>query len=290
MSGAEFQVRKIAGFGLTSPDAVRLFEFYQRAFDAQQLSSDYLAGAPFERLMSVSSGAQRYSLQLGDEQVDILQFDMPGRPYPRPASPYNPAFQHFAIVVGDMDLAMSQLRRAPGWTPLSSAGPQHLPRRSGGVNAFKFQDPDGHPLELLEFSADAVPQHWRERSNGALFLGIDHSAISVGNTAESRAYYQTLGFQVTGETYNCGTEQALLDGISSPHLEVTALSARQSTPHLELLCYQGNEPRKRRALASNDVAATRILLAVDRLDEEVRGNTVNRLIMDPDGHHLLVVS
>ncbi len=44
-----------------------------------------------------------------------------------------------------------------------AAGPERLPARSGGVSAFKFRDPDGHPLELLAFPPEAVPPIWRDR-------------------------------------------------------------------------------------------------------------------------------
>jgi catechol 2,3-dioxygenase-like lactoylglutathione lyase family enzyme len=261
--------------------------------------------------MGVSGGALRHTLELGREALDILQFETPGRPYPRPLSPYDTTFQHFAIVVSDMDLALSKLRRTPGWAPISIGGPQRLPQASGGVIAFKFQDPDGHPLELLAFPEHAVPGHWRERSRDGIFLGIDHSAISVRDTAISTAFYQSLGFAVIAATLNHGAEQANLDGVPSPRVEVTALSLTVSTPHLELLCYRSEVHPPRRVLSSNDVAATRIVLAaagakndVDSAREHTADtarqltadtarqliDTTRQLVVDPDGHHLLLAS
>jgi catechol 2,3-dioxygenase-like lactoylglutathione lyase family enzyme len=183
-----------------------------------------------------------------------------------------------------MDLALAHLQRVPGWTAMSKGGPQHLPQRSGGVTAFKFQDPDGHPLELLAFPAHAVPAPWKERSAHGIFLGIDHSAISVRDTAISTAFYQRLGFRVTAQTLNHGEAQARLDGVSSPQVEVTALSLTVPTPHLELLCYRSAARPCHPVLASNDLAATRIELAADGPD----GVAPQRLIVDPDGHHLWI--
>lgn len=290
MRRLDFQVRRIAGFGLTSSDAARLLEFYEQAFGAQHLLTERVAIAPFERLMRVEGGAERHILQLGGERVEILEFDSRGKPYPRPVSPYNTTFQHFALVVSEMDRAMAHLKTVPGWTPLSKGGPQHLPQRSGGVTAFKFEDPEGHPLELLAFPSDTMPKHWQKRSKDALFLGIDHSAISIRDTAESTAFYQALGFQVTDQTYNHGLAQAHLDGVPSPQVKVTALCAQDAAPHLELLCYQGDANRPRRLLASNDVAATRVLLAGDPMHDEARIDPATRLIVDPDGHHLLLLA
>ena len=287
MRNTDASASRIAGFGLTSPGAARLTEFYMTAFGARPVSSERLSGPRFERQMGVDGGALCQTLQLGRELVNILQFDTPGRLYPHPLSPDDTAFQHFAIVVSSMDLALAQLREVTGWAPISIGGPQRLPQRSGGVTAFKFQDPDGHPLELLEFPEHAIPPHWAERSAYGAFLGIDHSAISVRDTATSRAFYQSVGFAVTAETFNQGKEQANLDGVPSPQVEVTALSLAASNPHLELLCYRSGIHLPRRILSSNDVAATRIALGTEGL----RNNhePAQRIIVDPDGHHLQFV-
>ena len=288
MRNTDLSARRISGFGLTSPDADRLTEFYATAFGARHVSSERVTGAQFERQMGVRGGALRHTLRLGREAVDIVQFDRPGRPYPHPLSPGDTAFQHFALVVSDMDLGLARLQGVPGWTPISSGGPQHLPQRSGGVSAFKFQDPDGHPLELLAFPEHAVPPNWKERSAYGIFLGIDHSAISVRDTAISTAFYQSLGFTVTAQTFNHGVEQANLDGVPSPQVEITALSLAARTPHLELLCYRVGVHLPRQVSASNDVAATRITLATGGPGSDI--DAARRLVVDPDGHHLLLVA
>ena len=287
MSDTDVNARRIVGFGLTSSGATRLADFYATAFGARRVSSEHVGGVRFERTMGVHGGALRHILRLGLEAIDILQFDTPGRPYPRLLFPDDTAFQHFAIVVSSMDLALAQLRKVSGWVPISIGGPQRLPQGSGGVAAFKFQDPDGHPLELLEFPEHAVPPHWAARSAYGVFLGIDHSAISVRDTATSTAFYQSLGFAVTGETFNHGKEQANLDGVPSPQVEVTALTLAASNPHLELLCYRSGIHLPRRILSSNDVAATRVALGTEGLRNN--DDTTQRIIVDPDGHHLLFV-
>jgi catechol 2,3-dioxygenase-like lactoylglutathione lyase family enzyme len=327
------RARRILRLGLTSADADRLAEFYVAAFAARHLASEHLSGAQFERETGVSGGALRHTLNVGGESVDILQFDTPGRSYPHPLPPDDTTFQHFAIVVSDMDRAWARLQRIQGWMPISIGGPQRLPRSSGGVTAFKFRDPEGHPLELLAFPEQGVPPHWRTRmaqpepkplgdgrsslqpvepssdgksglqpvepssdgksglqpvepSSDGIFLGIDHSAISVRDTVISRDFYRALGFDVTAHTLNQGAAQANLDGVPSPEVEVTALSLHASTPHLELLCYRSVARPRGRTLAGNDVAATRVVLAAEGLANEA--DAARQLIIDPDGHHLIL--
>ena len=76
----------------------------------------------------------------------------------------------------------------PAPTPISRGGPVTLPKSAGGVTAVKFRDPEGHPLEFLQFPPGANPD-WK----GAGVMGIDHSAISVSDVAASRRFYARHG-------------------------------------------------------------------------------------------------
>jgi catechol 2,3-dioxygenase-like lactoylglutathione lyase family enzyme len=288
MTGRPLRAGRIACFGLTTADARRLADFYTGAFGCRRLSSERLEGPEFERLMQVSGGAQRELLTAGGEILELLQFDHPGTPYPVGA-PFQRNFQHFALVVGDMRGALRRLEGMNDWSPISHSGPQRLPPASGGVTAFKFRDPDGHPLELLEFPrTGAVTQHGSEPNLGlGTILGIDHSALSVADMAQSVAFYRELGFAPSTHTLNQGPEQAALDGIPQPCVEVMALTPPSPAPHLELLCYQTDAPRGVGAAAANDVAATRLTIESDTPDPAAGATVEQRLVRDPDGHRLI---
>jgi hypothetical protein len=125
----------------------------------RRIATDRLGGPEFERLMGAIGGADRITLNLGREIIELVQFDLPGEPYPHASSSSDLVFQHFAIVVADMMRAVQRLSTIAGWTPISTGDPQHLPASSGGLIAFKFRDPEGHPLELLAFPGD-VRSNW----------------------------------------------------------------------------------------------------------------------------------
>jgi catechol 2,3-dioxygenase-like lactoylglutathione lyase family enzyme len=273
-------VQRIAAFGLTSRDARQLVEFYQAAFDCRLLNTDRLEGASFEALMSVQGGAHRITLGLGRQIIEILQFDTPGRPYPEPLSPIDNSFQHLALAVTDIDAAWHRLSTCSGWSALTAGGPQCLPPSTGNVKAFKFRDPEGHPLEFLEFPAGSRPAYWNSLSR-SLFLGIDHSALSVRDVQASVSFYQTLGLRLAARTLNHGAEQERLDGISNPQVDVIALEPATATPHVELLHYRTTATRRPVTLHSNDLAATRLVMeAVGEVDSTSCGT----LLRDPDGH------
>jgi hypothetical protein len=111
-------------------------------------------------------------MRLGSNEVEFMEYRPPGRPYPEGSGSLDLWFQHFAIVVSDMDKAYARLRHV-AFVPISSGGPQTLPERDGRVRAFKFRDPDGHPLELLYFPPGQGRTLWHRSADTQVFLGID---------------------------------------------------------------------------------------------------------------------
>ena len=278
-------VQGLSRFGLTTQHIERLVRFFVLAFDCHEVARERCSGCAFEQLMDVRGGAASVTLRLGDTSIEILEFDHPGNPYVPNLSPFDNEFQHLALVVDDMDAAYSRLSSVAGWSAISSNGPQRLPASSGGVRAFKFRDPDGHPLELLSFPQDQGPDHWRNQPSAGLFLGIDHSAISCAKAAQSIDFYRNIGLEVSARSFNHGIEQQCLDGIPMPQLDVIALSPAARTPHVELLCYRNRDGGRTLPIRSNDISATRLIF--DRVAAPLADPT-DALIFDPDGHHVLI--
>ena len=223
------------------------------------------------------------TLILGGSRLDIAAVN--GRAYPSGVAAWSPLFQHFAITTGDIDTAMARLRQQPGWTPITEGGPQRLPVASGGVTAFKFRDPEGHPLELIAFpTEDAAPSR------------IDHSALSVADTIRSVLFYQRLGLAVGARSLNGGPEQDRLDGLIGAEVEVTALNLPEGRTHLELLGYHGDYRRESQPAAENDVAGTELVFTTagaDELEELRRSLSPSAApgvlrLRDPDGHRVRI--
>ncbi len=271
----------LARFGMNSPNARRLAQFYEQALGAEEKVRERLDEHRLAPWVSVPGGADRVVLRLGDATIELWEFDHRGRPYPPELSPYDTRFQHLGLVVGDMSSAMERLSQAPGWTTISRGGPQQLPQKNGGVTAFKFRDPDGHPLEFLKFAADQRPAHWY-KTVGTGILGIDHSALSVADAARSVQFYDSLGLAPSSRSLNQGIEQERLDGVPAPTVDVISLTPQRPTPHVELLHYHTRSRETHEAMRSNDIAATRLVF----LRRRIAGNEANRVMQDPDGHFL----
>ncbi len=278
-NGRPYRDQAVAGFHLVTWDLPRLVTFYHEVLGFALEGAPQPISEPEMALLSVVGGATRQMLSIGLQRVVIEQFELAGQPYPSGGNAASLWFQHLALVVGDMAAAHARLREA---TPISRHGPQQLPPASGGVKAFKFRDPDGHPLELLEFPAEKLPTVWREQPGlpGQIALGIDHSAISVADVIASGQFYARLGLTPETGTLNQGSAQQDLDDLQAVRVAVAPMRPQAGTPHLELLGYEVPRGRQGPALRPNDVAATRIAW---------RGADP-RLLADPDGHLHQVVS
>jgi catechol 2,3-dioxygenase-like lactoylglutathione lyase family enzyme len=257
----------IVAFRLVSRQPERLVAFYTglgfAAGDVEPIPAAEMA------LLGLHGGGSRRTLRLGDQRIELDCFDNAGGPYPPDVTGADSRFQHLALVTDDAAAAWLHACTL-GATAISVGGPVTLPASSGGVTAIKFRDPEGHPLELLQFPDGP--------SAGSGLLGIDHSAISVTDLDVALAFYEALGLSTQGRMLNRGASQAALDGLAGAEVDVVPLMPLTATPHLELLGYRTPPPRPAERLAANDVAATRIVWSADR----------HALLRDPDGHlHLL---
>ena len=233
---ASGRVLAFAGFRRSVTQLARAIDFYVEAL-----------GFECESVISADTGALCCArLRLGDESIELCER---ARAEPlglvrQDAGVSGAGFQHVAIVASDMCAAMARLRRfAP--TAISSGDAVRLPASAGGVTAYKFRDPDGHPLELISFPPGTGNPKWQRVRPDQPTLGIDHSAISVGNVERSLAFYTAgLGFALTSRQVNSGIEQDRLDGAGDVVVDVLGLSpAGAGTPHLELLGYRHPAPQ-----------------------------------------------
>jgi len=307
-------VQTVDSVGMTVSDMDRSVRFFTDVLTFEPVSDVELAGEQYEHLEGVFGLRMRVvRLRLGDEAIELAEYLAPrGRPVPLDARSNDRSFQHVAIIVSDIDRAYRRLREHR--VEQVSAGPQRLPDwnpKAGGIRAFYFKDPDGHPLEILQFPPGKGDPKW-QRPTDRLFLGIDHTAIVTGDTDSSLGFYRDLlGLQVKSESENYGTEQEHLNSVFGARLRITALRAR-SGPGIELLEYLA--PRDGRPMPSderaNDVAhwQTRLVSrdgdaagslgkararlvspgAVALPGREL-GFTKGFLVRDPDGHVMEIV-
>lgn len=233
-------VSAVVSVGMTVSDLDRSVDWFTRVLTFSKVSEAEASGPEVERLYGVFGARVRVAtLRLGGETLELTEFVAPkGRPVPPDARSNDRSFQHVAIVVSDMAKAYARLRAAGAVH--ASTSPQKLPAwnpNAGGIEAFYFRDPDGHALEIIRFPEGKGDPRWQSAPSGALFLGIDHTAIVVADTDASRRFYAgLLGLKVAGESENWGEEQEHLNAVFGARLRITGLRAA-SGPGVEFLEY-----------------------------------------------------
>jgi catechol 2,3-dioxygenase-like lactoylglutathione lyase family enzyme len=305
-------VIRIERITVTVADLARTEQFYHDGLGFERVGEVTLTDPAFAQLLGVKNARCRVlTMRLGTETVEFVQYQPKGRPYPADSKSPDLWFQHFAIIVSDMGKAYQRLQRVR-FTPISTSGPQTLPPANGSVQAFKFRDPDGHPLELLFFPPGQGRAVWHEQPAGKLFLGIDHSAIGISNTPRSREFYtRLLGMSVAYEVLNRGPTQENLDGTFNAVVQITGLRPTEAQgPGVEFLNYR-TPPTGRPApigVESNDIQHIHLDMVVDDIDGlartlwdagmpfvspgvvELKRGPFHKALMvrDPDGHALLL--
>lgn len=292
-------VRRLLRIGRNTADLERAIAFHRDALGFRVCGVSTQPPA-WTRLPGIGVEPSRCALlSLGAQQIELTEF-RDGAPYPRESSACDPWFQHCAIVVGDMAAAFAEVMRH-GAAPITHGGPQTLPPATGSVEAFKFRDPDGHPLELIRFPRGVGDPAWQDPQATQATLGIDHSAISVGDVARSIAFNERLGLHVAARGVNRGVAQQRLDGLVDDVVDVVALHAAVHTPHLELLGYRSPRGRPGFAARADARVSDRLVWQVGDVGamlrklrtaggtgsvvagEDSRGAGV-ALLRDPDGH------
>jgi catechol 2,3-dioxygenase-like lactoylglutathione lyase family enzyme len=308
-------VKGVDSIGLTVSDLDRSVEFYSSVLQFEKISETEVDGESYEHLAGVFGVRMRIArMRLGDESIELTEFLAPrGKPAPTDARSNDRWFQHIAVIVSDMDRAYQWLRDHK--VQYASPGPQLLPawnKNAGGIRAFYFRDPDGHPLEVLWFPSDKGAAKWHIPTD-KLFLGIDHTAIVISETEASVKFYRDrLGMEVAGESENYGPEQERLNNVFGARLHITALRAA-SGPGIEFLEYLS--PRDGRPIPPEEKAndlihwQTRFLgISVDEAAQTLRNSRSAFVstgavelpdgkagfrkaitVRDPDGHAIQIV-
>lgn len=234
--------RQVAQVSITVSDLDKIVPFYEEVLNFKKVNEYELQCNKLQQLLGIQDSKlvmKAVQLQLGDEMIELLEFEtsQEERAIPADSRSNDLWFQHIAIVVSDMERVYERLRKFN--VQHVSSAPQTLPANlpaAAGISAFYFRDPDGHNLEVINFPSDKGNPKWHQPTR-QLFLGIDHTAIGIGDTEKQLNFYQNLlGLKIGGHSENYGSEQEHLNQVFGAHLLITGLQA-QSGFGVEFLDY-----------------------------------------------------
>lgn len=316
LEASPISVKRIAMIGFTVSDMERSIAFYEKVLNFEKVDDIEVTGMPYNTLSGVfGSHVRVVHMKLGDQTLELTEYIAPpdGRPIPVPSHSNDLWFEHMAIVVSDMEKAYDVLRKHH--VRQISPEPQTIPASNvpaAGIKALKFRDPDNHDLELIYFPKGKGNPRWQQPTN-QLFLGIDHTAITISNTENSLKFYRDLlGFKKGGVSLNTGITQEQLDNVFGARVLVTPVDPTAFPPHIEFLQYEtppGGRPMPLDS-AANDLWHWQPTLVVD--DVAAATNTLRAagvrfvtphvvtappglgfakaiMVLDPDGHVMRLV-
>lgn len=329
------KIQRISSIGHNCRNNAASSRWYVETLGFKELERERFSGDWLGELLTLPSPTiERCRLSLGQEILELWQFcsEDPaannlnqGVQVPCPAG-NDAAFQHICVVSSDLHQTFAN--GACRAKQISDA-PQRLPdwnSAAAGIWAVKFQDPDGYPLELLQFPPGKGDQRWHQKppmgempnegnglTNELLCLGLDHTAISVEDTEQSLAFYgHILGMTVGSRGHNHGPEQDGMDGLVGTDVLISGLHPAGGGMGIELLNYRkpegGRRPRANPQASDGD--EWRIGLVVDDLVDlyqQLQGKVLHSQLgplvnvpngfgpgplacqlRDPDGHALLL--
>lgn len=302
-------VTQLIRVSITVADLAGTAAFYRDRLGLEVGPEQTLGDPACNSLLGLKQGttARAVDVAIGQRVIKLVAFDPPGRPYPSERASNDQWFEHAALVTGDMTEAWERLKDGSP-AEITKGAPVLLPPNTGSVTAFKFRDPEGHPLELIFFPPGVGDPVWQKAGDG--IVGYDHTAISVMDVDRSVTFYaELLGFEIGGRSLNRSSEQDRLDGLSGCEVDVVALKpASVATPHVELLHYRAPEGRRLSSeVRANDVASARQIHRVDDLDALVgqlaaegvtfvskgvvtlKDGGKAAAIRDPDGHMIVLM-
>jgi catechol 2,3-dioxygenase-like lactoylglutathione lyase family enzyme len=235
-------VQRIKMIGFTVADVDREAEFFTKVLQFEKIADFRVVGSEYAKMEGVFNANMRIvHLKLGDQVVELTQYVSPstGRPIPVPSYSNDAWFEHMAIVVSDMDAAYKILQENN--VRQISAYPITIPQTNpgaAGIKAIKFNDPEGHDLELLYYPPGKGEPTFQKPTN-KLFLGLSHTAMTVDSTEKGVTFYRDLlGLEVGGFTFNTGATQEVLDNLFNDTCRVTEIVAVAAPPHIEFLEYK----------------------------------------------------
>ena len=137
--------------GIVVKDMDIIVAFYRDVFGFVVVLDRTVKGKESDGIVGFHVEDERIvSMQLGDKQVEFLHYQPGGRSYPEDYRSNDLFGMHLALQTDDMERDYAMLKKRG--VKIISQGPQTIKDHTifAGTKVLYFQDPEGHPLELIQ--------------------------------------------------------------------------------------------------------------------------------------------
>jgi uncharacterized glyoxalase superfamily protein PhnB len=130
----------------------KMIAFYRDNFGFETVLDTQVEGKETDDIVNFHVESERIVMMaLGENQIEMLQYRPSGREYPADYLSNDLFGVHLALETDNMEQDYQQLKEK-GVTIISK-GPQTIPDTHpifAGTKVLYIQDPEGHPLELIQ--------------------------------------------------------------------------------------------------------------------------------------------
>ncbi|MFH0814391.1 MAG: VOC family protein [Pseudomonadota bacterium] len=139
--------------GIVVNDMEKMIAFYGDTFGFQVVLDTTVSGTETNNIVNFPVENERIVvMERGGMQIELLEYRPMGRGYPDDYKSNDLFGVHLAFQTDDMERDYARLK-AKGVRIISKGGPQTVPKDHpifAGTKVLYFQDPEGHPLELIQ--------------------------------------------------------------------------------------------------------------------------------------------
>ena len=138
--------------GIVVKDMDKMVAFYRENFGFEKVLDTQVEGKEADDIVNFHVESERIVMMaLGDIQIEMLEYRPSGRDYPNDYLSNDLFGVHLALETDNMDQDYQQLKEKD--VTIISNGPQTIPDTHpifAGTKVLYVQDPEGHPLELIQ--------------------------------------------------------------------------------------------------------------------------------------------
>ena len=152
-------ISRVSHTGLVAKNMEKMVKFYCEFFGFEVIMDSEVTGKVTDDIVNFHVESKRIVLlKLGETTVEILEYKPEGRSYPEDYMSNDIFGVHLAFETDDMEKDYLILKKEG--VKIISSGPQTVPEGNPSLARTKvlyFQDPEGHPLELIQMPKGNTP-------------------------------------------------------------------------------------------------------------------------------------
>jgi catechol 2,3-dioxygenase-like lactoylglutathione lyase family enzyme len=142
----------LAHTGLVVKDMDRMILFYRDAFGFEVVLDTQVSGKEADNIVDFHVESERIVvMRLGENEIEMLEYRPVGRNYPEDYKSNDLFGVHLAFMTDNIEKDYANLKEKG--VMVISNGPQTIPKTHpvfAGTKVLYIQDPEGHPLELIQ--------------------------------------------------------------------------------------------------------------------------------------------